>query len=213
RLCICRLPTVDLVDDHEPPAAAEQAEGVARRDRVVAARIVRAEQLGRVLADPVAEPSQGALNLGPVAAGDQVDGLELARQERPQAPVRRRRREAGRALPGRPSCAPSRTRKRSSFATVPKHRPRAGARPRTARAARGSTGSAGTAGRRRAGRPWRGKRRTSRSATRARPPRSARAARPPSHRAPESRAAPLPAPRADSPGWPAAGANETAARG
>ena len=61
----------------EPPAASEQPKGVAGCDGIVAARLVRREQLGRVLADAVAEASQRALDLRPVGAGDQVDRFEL----------------------------------------------------------------------------------------------------------------------------------------
>jgi hypothetical protein len=79
RLRVGGLPAVDVLDDHEPPASAEQAERVARRDRVVAARLVRGEKLRRVLADAIAQPSQRALDLRAIGARDQVDGLELGR--------------------------------------------------------------------------------------------------------------------------------------
>ena len=58
RLDVGGLPAFDLFDDHEPAATAEQAERVARRDGVVAAGVVRGEQLDGVLADPVAETPQ-----------------------------------------------------------------------------------------------------------------------------------------------------------
>jgi hypothetical protein len=40
---------------------------------------VRGEQLGGVLADAVAQAAERALDLRAVAAGDQIDGLELCR--------------------------------------------------------------------------------------------------------------------------------------
>ena len=74
-----RLPTIDLFDDHEPAVATEQAERVARGDHVIAARVDGREQLRRFLADAIAQAPERALDLRPVAAGDQVDRLELAR--------------------------------------------------------------------------------------------------------------------------------------
>ena len=85
RLDVGGLPALDVLDDDEPAAAAEQAQRVARRDGVVTAGLERGEELDAVLADPVAQPPERALDLRPVAAGDQVDGLELGRHRGRQA--------------------------------------------------------------------------------------------------------------------------------
>ena len=82
RLRVRRLPALDLFDDDEPAAAAEEPHRVAGRDRVVAGRVPRGEPLDRVLAEPVAEAAEGALDLRAVAAGEQVGRFELVRHER-----------------------------------------------------------------------------------------------------------------------------------
>ena len=82
RLRVRGLPAIDVLDDHEPAGAAEQAERVAGGNSVVTARLVRRQQLRCVLADAVAQPPQRAQDLRTVAAGDQIDRLELARRHR-----------------------------------------------------------------------------------------------------------------------------------
>ena len=75
------LPTID-----EPPAATEQSHRIAGSDCIVTAgRRVRETEPDAVLADPVAQPAERAVNLRPVAAGDQVDGFELCRHRGGQA--------------------------------------------------------------------------------------------------------------------------------
>ena len=82
RLSIGGLPALDLVDEHEPTAGREQAHRVAGGDRVVACGVPRREPLDRVLAEALAQPAERALDLRPVAAGEQVGRLELVRHSR-----------------------------------------------------------------------------------------------------------------------------------
>jgi hypothetical protein len=82
RLDVCRLPTLDLLDDDEPRAVAEQAEGVARGDGLLARALACVQDLGRLRSHALPEPADGARDLWPVAAGDQVRGLQLGRHRR-----------------------------------------------------------------------------------------------------------------------------------
>ena len=68
---------VDALDEHEPAAAAEQAERVAGGDRVGAARAVeRRERLDLALVEVAAQAAERGADLRPVGAGEQVDGLQ-----------------------------------------------------------------------------------------------------------------------------------------
>ena len=72
-------PAVDLGDEDEP-AVAEQRARVARGDDVLAGRAVLArgrEALDGARLEVPAEPFEGPVDLGPVRAGDEVDGLEF----------------------------------------------------------------------------------------------------------------------------------------
>ena len=85
RLRVRGLPALHLLDDHEPAAAAEEAHRVAGRDRVVAAGVVRGQELDALLPDPVAQTAERTVDLRPVSAGDQIDRLELRRRHLGQA--------------------------------------------------------------------------------------------------------------------------------
>src|SRR5581483_3539781 len=138
RLGVRGLPALDLVDDHEPALAEEEAERVARGDGLVARDLARAQVLGRVVADALTQPAHRARDLRTVAAVQEVDGLELARRHDAK---HRTRRGAGprRGLPP----------PRASGSALP------GARRRSARSRRGTTRTSRSAARaaaRRAGR-------------------------------------------------------------
>ena len=68
---------LDVLDDHEPPLAAEEAERVAGGHRVVGRVLARVENLDGAVFETVAEPLERDPDLRPVAARDQVDRLEL----------------------------------------------------------------------------------------------------------------------------------------
>ena len=53
RLHVRRLPALDFLDDDEPRAAAEQAERVARSDRLFARPLACVQDLGRVRSHPL----------------------------------------------------------------------------------------------------------------------------------------------------------------
>ena len=56
-LQVGRLPALDTLDDDEPALDREEPERVAGGGDVLTARLVRAQLLGRILADAVPEPS------------------------------------------------------------------------------------------------------------------------------------------------------------
>ena len=69
---------VDAVDDDEP-GVAEQAAGVAVRGGVGAGDLLRGDELDGLGLEMAAEARERGLDLRPVAAGEQVDRLELRR--------------------------------------------------------------------------------------------------------------------------------------
>ena len=81
-LRVGRLPVLDALDDDQPALAREEAERVARGDRVRAGELGRGVDLDRVGREPAAEPVDGAVDLRAVGAGDQIGGLELVRHRR-----------------------------------------------------------------------------------------------------------------------------------
>ena len=136
------LPALGLFDDHEP-LAAEEAHRVARRDHVLRRRVARVEMLGRVVADAVTQAAQRAHDLRPVAAGEQIGGLQLGRRHdakhrrQPGAP---RSEQGGRSAradlrPGRPAEEP---RAAGEIGRTPAVEPREQRLPARARPARRS---------------------------------------------------------------------------
>src|SRR5262249_55731246 len=76
RLSIGCLPRMDAVDDDETAAVAEEAERVARRDRVLARGRLREQVLDRLLAEAVAQTAERPGDLRAVAAGQKVRGAK-----------------------------------------------------------------------------------------------------------------------------------------
>ena len=68
---------VDLRHDHEPATRREQAQRVAGRHGLLAGRVRRRQVLGPRWVEVSPEPLEGPLYLGPVGAGDQVNGLQV----------------------------------------------------------------------------------------------------------------------------------------
>ena len=77
RLRVRRLPRLDVLEDDEPCAGAEEPERVAGGDRVVARGLGRVVQLDRVGVEAPAQPRDRAVDLRAVAARDQVRRLQV----------------------------------------------------------------------------------------------------------------------------------------
>ena len=89
RLHVCRLPAVrepalvvaaavDSLDDDEPRVA-EEAAGVAERDRLLTRELLRRDELHGLGLEVAPEPAERRLDLRTVAPREQVDGLQLRR--------------------------------------------------------------------------------------------------------------------------------------
>ena len=77
------LPTLDVLDDDEPPVvAAEEAERVAGRHRLLAGGRLGRERLDGLGAEAGAQAPERKADLGPVAAGEEVHGLETLLRHR-----------------------------------------------------------------------------------------------------------------------------------
>ena len=82
RLRVRGLPGLRLGDDDQAPVAREQPERVAHGDDVLPRRRARRVQLHGVGGEAGSEALERAIDLRPVAAGHQVNGLELLRHRR-----------------------------------------------------------------------------------------------------------------------------------
>ena len=68
---------VDLRHEHEPAGGREQPKGVARGNDFVGSRVFCREVLDPLGVEPRTQPLDCAFDLRPVAAGDEIDGLEV----------------------------------------------------------------------------------------------------------------------------------------